>query len=330
MSTAERHTLRGSPVVAAPGKVFLIGEYAVLEGAPAVVAAVNRLAVGQYIPGGEPASAFVAVAVEAALAGIGDRAEALPVGSVLVDSSAFSADGRKLGLGSSAAVTAATVAAVLELAGLSVAANRDLCFSLAQGAHRTTQGGQGSGADVAAAVHGGLVRFRRPPGGYPVVDRMKTPPDLRIVVFAEGKASSTMDHLAAMKAFAERRPDEHAALMRPLREHAELFVESLATASMRGMLSAARGYAEGLGELGTRSGVPIFTPHFEIAADLATNLGGVAKPSGAGGGDIGVALFGTAEAAEIFSSRLSHIGLRLLDVAIEPNGVHRRLPSSTL
>jgi hypothetical protein len=34
--SSNRTTLRGSPVVAAPGKVFLIGEYAVLEEGSAV------------------------------------------------------------------------------------------------------------------------------------------------------------------------------------------------------------------------------------------------------------------------------------------------------
>ena len=107
MSDTERNTLRGSPVVVAPGKIFLIGEYAVLDGAPAVVAAVSRAAVGQFVPGFEASSPFVAEAVQAALAGIGDHASALPVGSVMVDSSALSMNGKKLGLGSSAAVVTA-------------------------------------------------------------------------------------------------------------------------------------------------------------------------------------------------------------------------------
>ncbi len=99
MSSELRNTLRGSPVVAAPGKIFIMGEYAVLEGAPAVVASVGRFAVGQFIPGWESESPFVAEAVKATLEGLGDRREALPEGSVRVDSAAFSADGRKLGLG---------------------------------------------------------------------------------------------------------------------------------------------------------------------------------------------------------------------------------------
>ncbi|MBC8131918.1 MAG: hypothetical protein H7X95_02980 [Deltaproteobacteria bacterium] len=323
-----RNTLRGSPVVVAPGKVFLIGEYAVLDGAPAVVAAVSRHAVGQFVPGIVPESAFVGEAVQAALGGIGDHASALPPGSVMVDSSDFSLHGKKLGLGSSAAVTVVSVAAVLELAGLPVAENRDLCFSLADRAHRAIQGGVGSGADVAASVHGGLIQYRRPPGGYPVVEKMRLPPDMRLVVFAEGKPAATPDMIRAVKAYAARDPYGYADVMRPLREHAELFVEGLSTGDVTALLESARAYGNGLMDLGTRAGTPIVTPHFELASEMALNLGGVAKPSGAGGGDIGIALFPGSAAARNFSSRLSQLGLQLIDVGLDSTGVHRRLPAS--
>lgn len=330
MNGSDRQTLRGSPVVAAPGKVFLIGEYAVLDGAPAVVAAVGRLAVGQFVPGIEHASPFVAESVQTTLAGIGDRAAALPTGSVMVDSSAFSVNGKKLGLGSSAAVTAASVAAVLEMAGLPVAANRDLCFSLAERAHRSAQGGAGSGADVAAAVHGGLVHYRRPPGGYPVIEKLRPPPNLRLVVFGEGKPASTVDLIRAVRSYAEGDPAGYARVMRPLREQAELFAEALAAANVPDVIAAAHNYGAGLVELGTRAGIAIVTPRFEMAASLAANLGGVAKPSGAGGGDVGIALFGDLTAARNFSSRLQHLGLQVIDVGLESNGVHRRQPASNL
>ncbi|MES1171964.1 MAG: hypothetical protein ABUL77_01895 [Bacteroidota bacterium] len=329
MSTSERHTLRGSPVVAAPGKVFLIGEYAVLGGAPAVVAAVSRQAVGQFVPGIEPESLFVAESVQAALGAIGDRALALPPGSVMVDSSAFSLDGKKLGLGSSAAVSAASVGAVLEMAGLALDTNRDLCFSLAERAHRAAQGGAGSGADVAAAVHGGLVQYRRPTGGYPVVQKIRLPADLRLVVFAEGKPSSTTDLIRSVHTYADRDPAGYERVMRPLREQAERFIEALTLEKIAEVLDAARKYGEGLLELGVKSGTAIVTPRFEIAADLAINLGGVAKPSGAGGGDVGIALFGDMAAARNFSSRLQEIGLQVIDVALDSQGVHRRMPGSS-
>lgn len=329
-SDPQRNTLRGSPVVAAPGKVFLMGEYAVLEGAPAVLAAVGRYAVGQYVPGNEPESDFVAHAVREALAAIGDRAAALPEGSVMVDSRAFSADGRKLGLGSSAAVTAASVASVLELAGLPVASNLELCFSIAESAHRLAQGGLGSGADVAASVHGGLVQYRRPPGGYPIAEHLRHPPGLKIVIFAEGKPSATPALLRRVREFAESRPSAYAEVMRPLRETSEQFVEAFAEGKVADLIAAARAFGVALEELGSQAAIPIVTTHFELAADLAINLGGVAKPSGAGGGDVGVGLFGDDDAATTFASRIEELGMRVLDTPLEAKGVHRRQPSANL
>jgi phosphomevalonate kinase len=295
-----------------------------------VVAAVGSFAVGQFVPGHEAESAFVAEAVRATLAAIGDRAAALPEGSVLVDSAAFSANGRKLGLGSSAAVTTASVAAVLELAGLPVGSNRDLCFSIAEGAHRVAQSGIGSGADVAASVHGGLLQYRRPPGGYPITERLDQPAGLRLVIFEEGRSAATPDLVRGVRAFAERNPAGYGAALQPLRENSELFAEAFAAGKVSELLAAARTFGAALADLGAKSGVPIITTRFEIAADLAINLGGVAKPSGAGGGDIGIGLFGDEDAARTFTSRVEQLGLRVLDAPLEPKGVHRRLPSASL
>ena len=329
MSTGERMTWRGSPVVVAPGKIFLIGEYAVLDGAPAVVAAVSATAVGQFMPGIEPESLFVAESVQATLAGLGDRAQALPPGSVLIDSSAFQRNGKKLGVGSSAAVAAASVAAVMEMAGLPVAANRDMCFSLAERAHRAAQGGMGSGADVAAAVHGGIVLYRRPPHGYPIIQKVRLPPAVRVVVFAEGTPASTTDMVRAVRAYAQSNPDGYARVMQPLREQAEMFAEAMPAGNLDQLLSSARAYLEGLTELGERVGVPIVTPRFQMAGDLAINLGGVAKPSGAGGGDVGFALFADDAAARDFISRLAHLGLEAIDLGVDAAGVYRRQPGQS-
>ena len=83
----------------APGKVVISGAYAVLEGAPAIVAAVDRYAVADTAR----APDFVSDEVRVALGG--RRAP-------LVDASALRADGRKLGLGSSAAILVASLAAL--------------------------------------------------------------------------------------------------------------------------------------------------------------------------------------------------------------------------
>jgi phosphomevalonate kinase len=335
--SGERRTLRGNPVVAAPGKLFVIGEYAVLAGAPAVVAAVNRYAVGQFVIGIEPESDFTRQAVAAGLRGLGDRAEAMPPGSVLIDSTSFRVGGKKLGLGSSAAVTVVGVAAVMEMAGMSVAEHRALCFELADGAHRSAQGGVGSGADVAAAVHGGLIRYRRARPGEaegarpgPRVAALTKPAELRLVVFSEGSPASTPDLIRTVEAYAARRPAAYERLMLQLEDRSETFIEAIAGSNLEAAISVAIDYGAGLAELGAQAGAPIITPRFEMAADLATNLGGMAKPSGAGGGDLGIGMFGEPEAAQRFAARLEELGLRVLDVDLDLNGVHRRLPASNL
>jgi len=333
-----RTTLRGSPVVAAPGKVFLAGEYGVLEGGTSVVAAVNRVAVGEFIPELDAGSPLVAQAVKTTLAALGEKGSALPAGSVWIDTGAFSASGeadegggvRKLGLGSSAATAACAVGAVMEMAGLPVAANRDLAFSLAESAHRAWQGGAGSGADVAAAVYGGVLQFTRPGGGTPVVRSIAGGLDtLQLVVFSSPTAISTTSQIRSMRAFAEREPARYDGMLAPVREAAERFVQSLAARHPRETIAALRAAGLALTSLGEAAAVPIVTPPFARAAAIAAELGGGAKPSGAGGGDVGVALFADREAALTFIQRISEErspdgALQILDLKIDENGLSRR------
>ena len=81
-------------------------------------------------------------------------------GKLLVDSSPFYADGgRKLGLGSSAAVTVGVCAALMELAGVPKPKLESLMPELAHRIHRDHQGGKGSGYDVFTSYFGGTGVF---------------------------------------------------------------------------------------------------------------------------------------------------------------------------
>ena len=145
----------------------------------------------------------------------------------------------------------------------------------------------------------------------------------------EGKPAATPDLLRAVRAFADRDPAGYAAVIRPLREQAELFVEELAAGRLNELLEVTRAYGAALAELGARADSPIVTPRFELASELALNLGGVAKPSGAGGGDVGIALFTDATAARTFSSRLTQLGMHPIDTGLDSGGVYRRVPTSS-
>jgi phosphomevalonate kinase len=318
-----RTTLVGTPVVEAPGKIFLVGEYAVLDGGVAVLAAVSRYAVAQYVPGLDPQSAVVDEAVRRSLAAIGEASTALPPGSVMVDTDAFSQGKFKLGLGSSAATAAATVGAMFETAGLSIAGMQREIFSIAEAAHQAAQGGVGSGADVAAAVWGGFIKFVRPSEGSPVIEPIAVPTSLHLVVFWTGESANTREMVQSVRCYAQMAPSSYRMLMGSLRTTAERFVNELGAGRATGAVVAAGLYGRQLAELGKAAGVKIVTPVFEQAAALARELGGDVKPSGAGGGGIGVALFATPEAAAIFA-RACQPALSVLDVSLARSGVYRR------
>src|SRR3954465_8219320 len=101
-------------IASAPGKLILTGEYAVLDGAPALVIAVNRrvLAARRRAPRGS-SPFLVAVADEIARRHGADHPATRAAMEITVDSSAFYLGDQKLGLGSSAAVTVAATALAL-------------------------------------------------------------------------------------------------------------------------------------------------------------------------------------------------------------------------
>lgn len=327
MSNGLSQTLRGSPVVVAPGKVFLVGEYAVLEGGEAVLAAVARYAVAQYLPDLTPDSPVVAETVKRSISALGDLAKALPPGSALVNTAAFRHHAAKLGLGSSAAAAVAAAGAVLAFAGVDVAQKRDLIFSIADEGHRAAQGGVGSGADVAAAVQGGYVGFVRQPGGRPVMRKLVPPAALQLVIFWTGHPSHTPSLIHAVRQFGQRDPGGYGQFMDEMRRTADRFVHAFVTNDAHGAIAHADSYGRSMEMLGTAAKTSIVSPPFAQAADLARKLGGTAKPSGAGAGDVGVALFRDVAAASEFGRRCP-AGVSVLDVKLDPDGVRRRVPGA--
>ncbi len=322
MSIDGRVTLVGTPLIGAPGKVFLVGEYAVLEGGTAVLAAVSRYAMAHYVAGGQPASVVVAETVDRARVEIGEMAAALPPGSVHVDTDSFRQGNRKLGLGSSAAVAVAAAGATFEAAGLSTVNRQQRIFNVADAAHRAAQAGLGSGADVAAAVYGGFIKFARPAGGPPSIESLQSP-RIHLVVFWTGQAATTPGMVEAVRAFGVRSPLAYRALIDSMRAAADRFVSELRAGQSTGAVAAAGKYGRLMGDLGRAAGVPIVTPAFDEAAELARTLGGEVKPSGAGGGDIGIGFFATPESADLFA-RACKPRYTVLALGLAKTGVQRR------
>ena len=310
------------PIVSAPGKLFLIGEYGVLAGHAAVVAAVDRRVTGRFVAGGSPATPLINEVIESVRAHLVEAGATLPPGAPQIDSAALSSKTGKLGLGSSAAVAAAAVGAMLAAARCDLEYTRGLAFLLANRAHRAAQGGRGSGADVAAAVYGGIVYFARRDNEIDV-QPLDLPEGVEPIVFSTGTPSSTVDHLRAFEAYAEQQPEASRVRVDAIGALARSFTVACVEEDPRlAVETAARANAE-LELLGREMGLPIVTPSLAAAARLAEELGGAAKPSGAGGGDVGVAFLTDHGAAETFRQRAPHIGLEILSITTAARGLCR-------
>lgn len=308
--------------VSAPGKAFLIGEYAVLEGGTALVTAVDVRAVAHEVPPGPSkvptavvACAHARVATYLAARGI-DMTEPPPV----VNTGRFHLGGRKLGLGSSAAVAAAVVGHHLARHGLDPSDEgvQADALSLAMAAHDEAQGGGGSGADVAAAVLGGTLRF---------VHRRSTPvtpvAGMHVAFVDAGAPAVTSSFVRAVKEGARSHRAAYESAMATIREAADRFCEAYLVASDgpggaedleardRVIQEATAAHVEGLRALQSMSGAPILTEEIEAILAACREAGIAAKPSGAGGGDL-VVLFGPDR------GEIDRLGERLLRVHGRP------------
>lgn len=292
----------------APGKLVISGAYAVLYGATAVVSAVSRYAVADT----SRAAEFVTPEVQAAIG---------PAPAPWFDASELRGPRGKLGLGSSAAILVASLAA-LELAAGRASDDGALVRAVlerALAAHRAAQGG-GSGVDVASSAHGGtLLAWRE--GEALRTERVGLPPGLVWEVWAGGQPTSTASFVTEVAALAARDPGTFSAALDPLRLHAEGAARAVRDGDAARLLAHLAGQREGLAGLGLAAGIPIVTGEVEALGALAEREGAVVLPSGAGGGD--VALFvGSAPPSGPLVALREQLGHQRLELSLEARGVH--------
>lgn len=330
--------------VKVPGKLYLAGEYAVVEaGYPAVIAALDQYLTvtvetsergslhssqqaalyltwerkeGQVHIEGDHPYALIETAMqvtEAYLTAKGHSCQgyySLAIQSDLDDQ----ASGTKYGLGSSGAVTVATVKALLSYYGHRPDAL--LTYKLAVLA-QTQLGMTGSFGDVAASSFGGLV-------AYYSVDRawlsgkiaeqsllevleadwqglsiqsIQLPQSLELMVGWTGRAAST-DKLVQAVTDKKSQLDKaslHREFLTASRACVESLVKGCQTGQARLVEEAIATNRQLLQVFARGMGLVIETPKLTQLCQLAIENGAVAKSSGAGGGDCGICLVRTQE-----------------------------------
>ncbi|MGB0680541.1 MAG: hypothetical protein ACPGUV_12845, partial [Polyangiales bacterium] len=239
------------------------------------------------------------------------------------------APSKKLGLGSSSAAAAAAAAALLAAAGRDTTTqeSRALLLRAAMRGHHAVAPA-GSGVDVAAAALGGILAFRRVGRGADDIE--VTPLDttwlndgrLHIRVTWTGIEVRTSDFLARLRQWQAENAAAFASHMTALRQSATRFKAAFAAADVAGVIAAAADYGHAMARLGEAANLPIVEERLRQMAHIATAHGGAAKPSGAGGGDVGVAFFPSTTAAQGYDAACRNAGLLPLDLKLAAPGAN--------
>ncbi len=323
----------------APGKLVIVGEYAVLHGAPAIAAAAGRTATVELRPAAASRLRIVNSgeafpfscdqghvrwqqapgahgAIFAAAARVlhdhrRDIADLGPIELTLCSRPFYAANGTKYGLGSSAAVAVALTGCLQQ----ALTGHTDLATALA--VHRAFQGGQGSGIDVCASYCGGHVAVAR---DVPV-EALRWPAGVHVAAVWTGSAASTTAMLTQLDQFAADRPAVHAEHIAALSATAQSALDACRTGDAVALLAGLDTYAQQLRALDDATGLGIWSAGHDELARLAAAAGVVYKPSGAGAGDFGLAFGRDLQAIDVFLAGATDAGFAPGDFGLGVGGL---------
>jgi phosphomevalonate kinase len=344
----------------APGKQVLLGDYAVLEGAPALVLAVDRRAQAHivsrddgvcdvYAPDLDVRAARMTVDADGVLRWQCDDATAAkltlvehvwhglqseglapksPAGfSIHLDTSGFfygdGASRMKLGLGSSAALTVALASALAMYAGHSEAmADPTQWIRRLFHMHGGWQSGRGSGVDVAAGVAGGLISYQL--AGHDRVPSFAHEtwpvPGVHWLFVWSGQAVSTSNSLRHLSQWRTVNETQYASHMNQLGAISAAAVDALRAKKAQSFIGLTNDYAAALQNFGDACGLEIYSPAQKSLADMAVRANVSFKPCGAGG-DFGVVFADDPERLATFERAIVATGMQVIPLPLEMLGV---------
>uniref|UniRef100_A0AAU2JXB8 Phosphomevalonate kinase n=1 Tax=Streptomyces sp. NBC_00049 TaxID=2903617 RepID=A0AAU2JXB8_9ACTN len=351
----------GTVTHSAPGKLFIAGEYAVLEpGQPAIVIAVDRYVT---VEASTPETGDVVLATDlltrevhlqrtrtglrptdpadiehltgalAHLVSVVETVDRLraelalaPLPVRLTVRSTLHETGVKIGLGSSGAVTVATVAALADFYTLSL--TPELRFRLAMLAGIRVDAGA-SGGDLAASTWGGWLSYQAPDrtlllhslkregvlgtlyATWPglAVRGLRPPTTLALHIGWCGKPASTSAHIVRLNRTGLRSTPSFGRFLEASHSCVTTAIHALQDDSPDTLLSAVHKARTLLAGLDADTQLGIFTSRLNDLCAAAQACGGAGKPSGAGGGDCGIAFLPHTVPAHTLHTRWQTAGI---------------------
>ena len=322
----------------APGKLYIAGEYAVLEqDCPAILVAVNqfirvsitksksstgsihskqysqdsihwvRRGAQMVIDNRDNPFEYILSAINLTERFCLEQHIKLRVYDLHVNSDLDSADGKKYGLGSSAAVTVATVKAILRF--YNVPFSNELVYKLSAISHYSVQG-NGSAGDIAASVYGGWIAYQTFDKKWlkreltqkslsEVVDeawpglkiQLLTPPEgMNLLIGWSQKPASTsrlVDETNANKAALNV---EYKQFLQQSRKCVLRMIDGFEQCNIDLIKMQIRENRKLLQHFAQINQIAIEIPRLSKLINIAESFGGAAKTSGAGNGDCGIVI----------------------------------------
>ncbi|MED3735399.1 phosphomevalonate kinase [Virgibacillus pantothenticus] len=287
----------------------------------------------------DPRTAFVQAAMTTALQYLREQQYAVTPFQLAIKSELDDESGVKYGLGSSAAVSTSVIAAILNKF-MPETPEAKLIYQLASIAHVVTQG-NGSGADVAASSFGGFLNYSsfqaewlreaykkshslteltRKDWVYASLDPITLPNSVHVCIGWTGKPASTkklVDQILQLKITS---PEKFASFISHSEQAVKKVLQGMKQNNLELLLQGIKDNRHALATVGEDANVAIETPLLTTLCDLAEEFGGAGKPSGAGGGDCGIAFMSSKEAAEALMEAWEKAGIKPLALQPHPHG----------
>ncbi|MEI5994669.1 phosphomevalonate kinase [Candidatus Enterococcus mansonii] len=324
--------------VSTPGKLFIAGEYAVVEpGHPAIIVAVDQF-VTVTLESAENVGSiqsaqfsslpvhwtrrnnklvldirenpfhYVLAAIRLTELYAQEQHKELSFYHLKVTSELDNSTGRKYGLGSSGAVTVATVRALSLFYDLKI--KEEEIFKLSALAHLEVQG-NGSCGDIAASCYGGWIAFSTfdhqwvkeqvqkqaltalLQATWPnlMIQPLPVPKKLRLLIGWTGSPASTSDLVDQVHQSRDSQETAYQEFLQQSKHCVETMISGFYTDNISLIQTQIQKNRQLLQQLTSITGVIIETPALKKLCNLAEQYGGSAKSSGAGGGDCGIVLF---------------------------------------
>lgn len=370
------HKLHQPQEARVPGKLFLVGEYAILEPEQlAVIITVDQYLIGRLTPSPvlskgsfsttleglaplfytrhpqtheiqakiNPSTTadqirqwqYVIAAVHTVEAVLEEMGRPLMDYQFEFSTDLVSQEGEKYGLGSSGAVTIATVQALLHFYGLE-AKDSLTVFKLTALAMLQTDS-RGSLADIAASTYGGIVAYQAPDRewlqehlnehfsissllleDWPALQiiSLQSFPELAILVGWTGSPASTDNLVKKLQDQIQENDDYYQEFLKRARRIVKQFIDAFQHKNLVRITYHYDEYRELLQDLAVHYDLPIVTPKLQALIDIAKDCHFYGKSSGAGGGDCGIALGQASLPTDNLLAEWKAQGIQPLDVSL--------------